>query len=203
MTLFDGFYKYKKYLNNKPGIYLIKNTFNNKIYIGSSYNLYKRLHCHRSSLNKRNHSNKHLLNALIKYGFEYFEFKILKFTITSDKDLLSIEEQKYIDSLNPAYNIQPFAYINRGYKHTKEAIEKIKNSSIGRKTNNRSVLQYDLSGSFIKEWSSIIEVKRNLNINNNISNVCQHYESRGKKYPNRRTSVGFIWKYKEERKGVL
>ncbi len=60
------------------------------------------------------------------------------------------------------------------------------------KLNKKSkvVLQYDLDGNFIKEWYSLGEIARKLNVSNtNIWACCK-----GK----RKKSKGYIWKYKEE-----
>ena len=55
------------------------------------------------------------------------------------------------------------------------------------KTNSKKVFQYDLNGNFIKEWRTITEASRELNIyDTSIGRVC-----RGKK----KTAGGFIWKY--------
>lgn len=54
------------------------------------------------------------------------------------------------------------------------------------------ILQYDLTGHFIKEWGSAIEIQRALNLNSpNVIACC-----RGKQ----QTCGGFIWKHKHERK---
>ena len=47
----------KKY-KNIAGIYCITNIISNKIYIGSSNNIYNRINRHKSSLKKNNHYNK-------------------------------------------------------------------------------------------------------------------------------------------------
>lgn len=68
------------------------------------------------------------------------------------------------------------------------------NINYGKRNNNicKAVMQYDKKGKFIKEWKSIMEVQRNLGLNNsNISQCCQNkskYKSVG----------GYIWKYKEQ-----
>lgn len=57
------------------------------------------------------------------------------------------------------------------------------------KDHNRSkkINQYSLEWEFIREWDSIADVQRNLNINHaHISSVCLW---------RRRKSGGFIWKY--------
>lgn len=67
-----------------------------------------------------------------------------------------------------------------GKKHSIETKNKIA------KKFNKPVLQFDLLGSFIKEWESIKLAQDNLKIKN-ISNACKG------KY---KTAGGFIWKYK-------
>lgn len=57
----------------------------------------------------------------------------------------------------------------------------------------KKIIQYDLNGFFIKEWSSAREASKALNIQyKNISAVC-----RGK----RNKCGNFIWKFKEEKDG--
>lgn len=104
------------------GIYWILNTINNKIYIGSSKDLYIRKRKHFERLKKGNHTNNHLQNAYNKYGKETFEFEIL---ITCDPTLLLWYEQQFIDQCKPEYNILSRAYSNIGYHHSDEAKKKI------------------------------------------------------------------------------
>ena len=60
------------------------------------------------------------------------------------------------------------------------------------KKNYKPILQYTKTGEFIREWASIIEVKRKLglgNSNGNISNCCL------KKL---KSAYGYVWKFKGE-----
>jgi hypothetical protein len=190
MQVFDSLNKFRKYLYDKPGVYIIINNVNNDCYVGSAKNLYRRLWYHRNLLFRNNHLNKHLQSAINKYGINNFEFKILHILPIKDITILMKLEQSYIDSYKPKYNIQPFAYLNRGYKHSEEAIEKIRRSGIGRRTNNKIIYQFDKQVNFIKEWDSIISASRNLLINStNIHLVCKNV---------RISAGGFIWKYKTE-----
>ena len=55
---------------NCPGIYVIKNSINGKIYVGKSKNCYYRLHQHMTDIkidNRNYNENPHLLNAVKKY----------------------------------------------------------------------------------------------------------------------------------------
>ena len=202
MVLSSNILKYKIYLKGKAGIYMIKNIYNGKVYVGSTGDLYHRVINHKSALLKGNHNNGYLQRAVNKNGIDCFEFKVLKFVVLNDKTCLMKDEQFYIDLYKPEYNIQPFAYLNRGYRHTKEAIEKIRLSGIGRKTNNREVLQFDKNDNFIREWSSVVEINKTLKFcTTNICKVCKNYESNGRVYKYYHDDHGFIWKYKIERKG--
>lgn len=56
------------------------------------------------------------------------------------------------------------------------------------------VIQLDKNENFIKEWSSLLEVERELKINNaNLHKCCKENKIRKTKF---RTLKGFIWKFK-------
>lgn len=95
----------------KAGVYIIKNTVNNKCYIGSSININKRFAAHKSKLRGNYHPNKFLQASWNKYGENVFEFKVLK---ECDHDLAK-EEQQLIDLYkssdnNYGYNLSKTAY---------------------------------------------------------------------------------------------
>jgi group I intron endonuclease len=100
-------------LYRKSGIYQIKNIINNKIYIGSSVNIGRRLKDHIWFLSANQHSNAKLQAAWNKYKEASFSMSAIEFC---DKDDLLIREQYYIDTLLPKYNIKPRAGTNIGYK---------------------------------------------------------------------------------------
>lgn len=85
----------------KPGVYKIICLSNNKIYIGSSINLYARIKRHVNDLKKQKHPSKHLQNAFNIYGIENFVAEIIEeFETISRNDLLLVE-QKYLDEYKP------------------------------------------------------------------------------------------------------
>lgn len=103
--------------SNFPGIYVIKNSINGKIYVGKSKNCYKRLHQHMTDIkidNRNYNENSHLLNAVKKYGEDNFEYYLVeKFDIKdSNLEQLLTEKELYwikeLDSLNPnkGYNLR-------------------------------------------------------------------------------------------------
>jgi len=124
----------------KSGIYKIKNIINNKCYIGSSYDVEKRLKIHKSKLRKGLNTVK-LQNAWNKAGEENFIFEFLEAVEVNE---LKNKEQYYFSLLNPEYNIDPIARRNSvevreinskrlsssgngmfGKKHSAKSIEKM------------------------------------------------------------------------------
>ena len=131
------------------GIYSIKNTINNKIYVGQSVNLESRFTDHKSALRNNRHFNKHLQDSWNKYGEESFEFNIIE---ECEDQNLDEREQFYIakyDSMNPlfGYNRNSGGSTNKqlseelkkhlssvlmGHYVSPETIEKLRISHIGK-----------------------------------------------------------------------
>lgn len=85
------------------GIYCIRNTGNEKLYIGRSENIEKRFSQHRSCLKYGRHHCIHLQRAWKKYGKRSFVFEIL--TSCSVDKLIELE-QYYIDNnVGKLYNV--------------------------------------------------------------------------------------------------
>lgn len=171
--------KERKILLNK-GIYKIVNLINNKIYIGSSKNLYNRRKTHFSKLRLNYFYNKTLQKDFNEYGENNFKFEILE--IINNINNLINREQYWIDFLKPEYNTSKIAGSNKGYKFSKE--------SINSRTIKQSipVLQYDLNNNFIREWNSAQEISRELKLNQcHIRECCRNI---------RKTHGGFKWKNK-------
>jgi len=110
-------------LNKFACIYLIKNTINDKIYIGQAKDFKSRYRDHK----KFKHGPK-LKHAILKYGWASFEFYILE--RVTDLNLLNQREQYYLDFYLPfgkrGYNICRIAGTSAGYKHTNESRAKIR-----------------------------------------------------------------------------
>lgn len=122
----------------QSGIYLIVNIQNHKIYIGSAKNFRKRWYVHKCLFRKNKHYNKKLQSVWNKYGENIFEFKELQWV--KIEELKSIE-QEWIDWLKPEYNLAPNATNSLGYKHTKEAKEKMRNNNLGNKHSKETKLK--------------------------------------------------------------
>jgi group I intron endonuclease len=109
--------------NEKIGIYCWINKKTEKFYIGSGDPLYLRISDYYQSWYYLSHSNLYIVRALFKYGMSNFSLVILEYC--KSDDLIKCE-QKWIDQLKPEYNINPTAGNTKGYKHTIEAIEKMR-----------------------------------------------------------------------------
>ena len=75
------------------GVYCIKNTITNKVYIGSSLNIKSRLKTHIFSLKNNKHHSLKLQRSYNKYGKDNFLFKILELC---DKKELETKEKEWI-----------------------------------------------------------------------------------------------------------
>lgn len=119
------------------GVYRIINLKNNKSYIGSSGNIYRRKQEHFRELGRNKHHNEHLQKAYNKYGKEYFIFEILERNIPN-KDLCT-KEREYIikfDTINrnKGYNLDlPTSenYTKNRSEETKEKLRRISLAYIG------------------------------------------------------------------------
>lgn len=65
-----------------------------------------------------------IYKAIAKYGYSNFKLEILEYSTSVPHECVK-REQYYIDQLKPEYNILSSAYSSLGYKHTKEALDKI------------------------------------------------------------------------------
>lgn len=127
---------------DKSGIYGIRNTVNNKWYVGSTCSTQgfkRRWTVHKSKLNNNKHYNPHLQRAWLKYGNDSFEFTILE---ECQDDMLIIRENawiKYHDSINNGYNLVPAECFAIGRIVSEETKVKMGAWQKGRKKNPESV----------------------------------------------------------------
>lgn len=119
--------EYIQNIEGRSGIYIISNTIDNRIYVGSATSFRHRCAVHKRSIKAGKHGNPKLMAFANKYGIDK-----LIFTATfacSIEDLIK-HEQEYLDRLQPfgdnGFNIVKTAGSPIGYKHTEEAKEKMK-----------------------------------------------------------------------------
>lgn len=108
------------------GIYEIRNTLNDKVYVGSSSNVKARWRGHLSGLRAGKHPNAHLQRAWVQQGESVFVFSVLE-EVEAVAVELARREQVWMDNLdccNPekGYNLALVAGKSMlGLKHTDAA----------------------------------------------------------------------------------
>jgi group I intron endonuclease len=170
----------KKQNNGIIGIYKITNP-KGRIYIGQSLDIenrwkqYNRLSCKKQIK---------LYNSLNKYKPENHVFEIIEECNLEKLNEREIYWVNYYNSTNNGLNIRLGGY--GGGKNTEEQkinLRKIHNYRA------KSILQYDLEGNFIKEWESINEIYRSLNIDMSALIQCV-------KKLKQTSASGYQWIYK-------
>ena len=160
--------------------------------------------------------NKRFFSVIVKYGWDNITHEILYENLTKEeaeqKEKELIEEHK-TNQEEYGYNMtsggsgapnctksietrEKLSKANTGRKHTEETKKKLSEASKGRHLGGKSptatkILQYDLDGNLIKEWDSLKDIERALNVSySSIWKVCN----------NKRGQIrGYTWRYKDER----
>lgn len=138
---------YKKY-KYVTGIYMWYNKITDKTYIGSGFNLGKRIndYYYNSKLKK---GNRKIDNSIKKYTLENFILIILEI-ISSNNNYKIIKEeylkreQYYLDLYKPEYNILSIAGSSLGFKHSQETKDKLRNMKKGFKHSQDSIKKLSL-----------------------------------------------------------
>lgn len=181
------------------GIYKITNTVNDKIYIGQSTRLSKRLNHHRLALKNNYHENQHLQNAYNKYG-DVFEMKVL--VLCDDELELDALERFYIayyDSMNPerGYNKETGGHFS---KHlSEETRKKIREANKGEnnpfwgKTHSKEARK-KISKNNARYWANKIRSEETRKKISETKNTTGFYRVSKKK--NLQLKQGFRWVYR-------
>lgn len=121
----------------KSGVYCIKNTIDNRLYIGSTIGFKPRFNGHNRTLKINSHQSAHLQNFVNKYGIDKLFFDIIE--LCEPKDLIPLE-QKWInlyDANGLLFNSCKIAGNTLGYKHTPKTIEFLKNRIVSEETKKK------------------------------------------------------------------
>ena len=108
------------------GIYIIRNTLNGKVYVGSSKNFVHRFRAHKAALRSGKHHSKKLQRSWTKHGERAFSFE--KVLVCSVENLLGYEQIviDYYAACSTGYNILPKAGSREGAEVSSETIAKLK-----------------------------------------------------------------------------
>lgn len=152
------------------GIYKIETKHNSKVYIGSSDNVERRIKTHFSRLKRNVHHSAYLQSTYNKYGKENLIVSVIE--VLEDNSQKVVREQYWMDY----YKSYDKKY---GYN-----MSKIANSNT---TGEVPIYQYDLDGSYIRDWSST----RKASTHYKVSDACIYNSLVNRK----RTSIGYQWSY--------
>jgi group I intron endonuclease len=183
------------------GIYQIENVADGKCYIGSSYNIMKKFGGHKTRLKANKHHSRHFQNAWNKYGEELFVLNILE--VVGDRCKLFEREQYYLDKFErKLYNTYKVAGSSAGYKHTKEALQKISKAFKGKRKTEQHRLKLGHPGAKhfrakairgtsietgeIKTYLYVREAEKDGFHQAAISKVCAGQQKKHK---------GYVWEY--------
>lgn len=161
--------KIESKLRKQCGIYIIINLVNGKRYIGSSNDLYNRLHEHFHNLKNNKGHNKHLQYAWNKYTEKYFSWEILEIC---KEDIQFEREQFYISKLKPEYNFSLQVIANKGRVRTQLEKEKISNT-LKAKYKNKEIFAYNQKHLWKETYVYDIVNFRLLGSYNNKSQACK------------------------------
>jgi group I intron endonuclease len=103
-------------LYNYSGIYSITTTIDNRFYIGSTVNFWRRYQDHRTKFRNGNHANGYMKAFVNKYGLDKFSFNLLYICKST---CLKYNEKLWIETLKPQFNIKKI--IERPYFEDEKA----------------------------------------------------------------------------------
>jgi len=143
---------------NRSGIYSIRNTINDKQYIGSAVNLRHRRKYHWMALRNNNTERACpiLLNAWNKYGEAAFSFSVLEFV--DDVEKLIEREQYWLDTHKTyergvGYNVARVAGSCFGVQRTEEQKKRMSMCKMGDKNPNFSKRPPDHVIEMLVRWT--------------------------------------------------
>lgn len=114
---------------NSSGIYFIQSIIDDRLYIGSSKNIGKRLKHHFNALNKNKHANTHLQNYFNKHGVSNLKCGV--FTKCNENNLIETE-QAFIDKYNISHILFNISKIAGKVEMNEEVRNKIRIKSLGK-----------------------------------------------------------------------
>lgn len=189
---------------NKCGIYYIKNTKNNLIYIGSSKHIQNRLLKHISLLRLNKHPNCNLQKDYNDYGYNAFTFGVFEYVEHNDnKNLLDLEasyqkrykpEELYNLSVKGEYNsskqLDSWKHIDKSNHQTAEYRAKMRSIKINR------IGRFDrYTEELLETFESSDEVCRKYKIAKSTLLGCCN--------GSKKTGIGFIWHYIDDKNNIM
>lgn len=110
----------------KSGVYVIRNTINGKVYVGSTKSFHARFRAHKYALQGGKHHSRKLQRAWVKYGSEAFSFE--KVLVCAEECLLQYEQIviDYYQAHTKGYNHLVKAGSRAGTPHDKDTVSRMR-----------------------------------------------------------------------------
>ena len=189
---------FAKYGSN-GAIYGIKNKSTDKVYVGSTKHIQRRLMKHFNELYHNRHANKKLQQDFNNYGFD--DFEIIIYESTND-DLLNKEvniqlsigiENLYNEKITGHYIDEEYrkrlASVSKDSHKTKEYREKMS------KLKTNKIGQFSFTGELIKIWDSAIQVCEECGYTRSVILCCCN---RSKPH-----AYGYNWRYVDNEGNII
>ena len=124
------------------GVYKITNTITGDFYIGSSKDVKRRWRDHKKLSVWKNCPNNQMYLDMQNYGTDKFEFEVLE---EVEIEKLKETEQKFIETLKPAYNQMNANGLNidKRKEYLKEYQKEYQKSDKGKEVHRKAVNKYD------------------------------------------------------------
>jgi group I intron endonuclease len=121
---------------NASGVYIIRNTVNAKVYVGSAMKFFRQFTMQYSDLNRACHHSVLLQRFATKYGLDMLSFELLELAPAVESKLLACE-QKWLDTLRcylpkQGFNILTLAGSPSGHKMSEEFRRKMSEARKGK-----------------------------------------------------------------------
>jgi hypothetical protein len=139
------------------GIYLVRNTITNQIYIGASTNILRRWKTYIGGWEKNR-----LAKSIKQFGVENHEFRMLKLF---DVNLMELPKKQRLQILEKAETDFILHFRKLGH-----SLLNINNG--GRGKSAMSVVRTDMDGNYIDAWPSTMAATKALGLNNGCLNQC-------------------------------
>lgn len=172
------------------GIYIIKNSKNDRVYVGQTNDIEYRWMHHKSDLRGGIHHNRLLQEDWNIYGEDCFEFTVLEECSISELDDREKYWISYFDARSDVYNMDAGGYASKnGYVHTNNDLDKMR-----RVQNPEVVLQFSNTFDFVKRWiGGVTHISKELGYTRAcLSLRCDHTIKEMSQYK------GSYWVYEKE-----
>jgi group I intron endonuclease len=142
-----------------PGVYIIQNTNNSKVYIGASKDTYNRLCMHKTQLRANKHHNTHLQTAFNLYGENSFTFDVLE---DCDEEFIYSQENYWCILMN-SHN-RKFGYNQDSTgPNGKCGVSNQTKLKMSKSANKKRLVVYTIYGQYYKDFSDLYKCAEDLN----------------------------------------